>query len=592
MKLANESRQVRNDLWTMCSRSMLFWVRSFVWTYAPLIYEDKPCIPFIPYPRQEEMLKDVNNAIGKHDLVAKKSRDQGASWGFMLPMIHRWLFRQMQSFLLVSRTAEYVEKRGNPKALFSKVDFLLERLPGWMLPDGLADNSTYMHRGNPETGSVLDGEACTGDVGAGDRRNAVLLDEYSKFDLAAAYKALASTLRTTRCRLINATPEANYGAYYDVAHMEGVKVLTLHWSDHPVQREGLYRSVEGNLQLLDKEYWDLRPEKKKTYDFILDGKIRSPFYDTECAKCPVDSIIASQLDIDFLGAGNPVFNAKEVEDIRKKHVTEPWSVGDPIVNEQGEWLEYRTGSRGTLKMWTHVDNKGRIVERRHREYVIGVDVSSGTGASNSVASVWDCTTHAKVAEYANPNISEAHLAEFCCALGNWFAQDVEEKPTIIFERNGPGRAFANRLIEIGYENIYYKRNEEDPTKKISQLPGCQMDKQLKRASLLEYGRALSTGEAVDPSKEAIKEMSQFIYTRDGGIEHQGAVSAVDPSGASANHGDRVTAGALAWLVLRRFDQEDLIDEETDDIPIGSKAWRIQEHEMALADSWDDGGDEW
>ena len=80
----------------------------------------------------------------------------------------------MKSFLLVSRVQDYVDKPGNPKALFWKIDFLLNNFPPWLKPRGYreANHRRLLHIENPENGSVIDGESTTGNVSRGDRRTA------------------------------------------------------------------------------------------------------------------------------------------------------------------------------------------------------------------------------------------------------------------------------------------------------------------------------------------------------------------------------------------------------------------------------------
>lgn len=116
--LAKQDKKNAEEFWMMCSRDLLFYVNMFCWTYDPRIGTGK--LPFITYPFQDEALLDMNEAIGNHDLVIRKSRDMGASWMLLTVFEWRWHFHPGQSFLLVSRNEDYVDKPGNPKSLFGR----------------------------------------------------------------------------------------------------------------------------------------------------------------------------------------------------------------------------------------------------------------------------------------------------------------------------------------------------------------------------------------------------------------------------------------------------------------------------------------
>jgi phage terminase large subunit len=164
--------KTREALWIACSRDLLFYVNTFGWTYDPR--KKNGVLPFITYPFQDDAMLQIEECIttGK-DLVIKKSRDMGASWMLLTVFEWFWHFKDGQSFLLVSRNEDYVDKTGNPKALFWKIDFTHKHLPNWMLP---AITRTKLRLTNDDNGSTIDGESTTGDVARGDRRTAIGLD--------------------------------------------------------------------------------------------------------------------------------------------------------------------------------------------------------------------------------------------------------------------------------------------------------------------------------------------------------------------------------------------------------------------------------
>src|SRR5271157_3810228 len=100
-----------------CSKDPLFFINGFGWTFDPRC-QPFPKLPLILYPFQEEAFIELVRAINSHDLLIEKSRDMGASWICIAAIEWCWLYKALQSFLFVSRVEDYVDKPGNPKALF------------------------------------------------------------------------------------------------------------------------------------------------------------------------------------------------------------------------------------------------------------------------------------------------------------------------------------------------------------------------------------------------------------------------------------------------------------------------------------------
>lgn len=552
-------------LWDTCARDPLYYINAFGTTYDP---RRKPFakLPFITYPFQDEAILGLIAAIGDHDLLVEKSRDMGASWLCILACEYLWHFRRHQSFLFVSRTEDYVDKADNPKALFWKLDFFLDNLPTWLQPPGYDKNlhRRRLHITNPFTGSVIDGESTTGDVARGDRRTAILLDEFAAVD--QGHGVLSATRDATNCRIFNSTPQGTGNAYYKIRQTD-IRKLRLHWSAHPLKAAGLYTTDEdGKLKVLDPEGY------LEGYEPILDGKLRSPWYDGECKRAASAQEIAQELDIDYLGSGYQFFNPASIQEAVRQYARPPILVGDLEHDDTAaDPLRFTEEPKGSLRLWFLLDKDGNP-PRDHR-YVVSVDVSAGTGSSNSTIAAWDEATKEKVLEYANPFIRPEALAKQAVAIARWLG-----KALLIWESNGPGRQFGSRVVELDYGNIYYRRQEEAISKKVSDIPGWASTKEGKLVLLGEYRAAVEKGMCVNRSKEALEETLEYIFTPDGSVEHSRSRNKVDPTGAKANHGDRVMADALAWKALSEGARRPV--QETPEVPVGSLAWRQKQREEA------------
>lgn len=561
---AQEDKDFRDGIVQCCREDPIFWINGFGMTYDPRV-EPYPKIPFVLYPFQEEAILSIVRAIGDHDILIEKSRDMGASWICMAAVGWMWRFRNEQSFLFVSRVEDYVDKVGNPKALYWKLDYLLDNMPPWLQPRSYdkSKHRSKMHIMNPETGSVIDGESTTGRVARGDRRTAILLDEFAAVESGEA--VLSATRDATPCRIFNSTPEGTNNAFYSrrkkMMDQGGDHVLRLHWSTHPEKARGLYTADEdGNLSRVDFGY-----EHAPGYQFILDGKIRSPWYDNECLRAGSDQEIAQELDIDYLGSGWQFFDPNKIAAYVAKFCRPPICVGDLDYDAStGEPTEYRDDQDGNLRVWHMLDAEMKLPPEL--KVIVSADISAGTGASNSTIMGYAASTRAKVFEYANPHIRPEGLAIQAVALARW-----ANGAFMIWESNGPGRQFGAKVIELNYGNIYYRKQEEAISAKVSEIPGWASTREAKHALLSAYRNQLETHAAVNYSEISLNETLEYVFTPDGGVVHSASISKRDPSGAKANHGDRVIADALAVKGFgeRKFSPK----EKTPIIPVGSLAWR-------------------
>jgi hypothetical protein len=170
---------------------------------------------------------------------------------------------------------------------------------------------------------------------------------------------------------------------------------------------------------------------------------------------------------------------------------------------------------------------------------VGVDISAGTGASNTTAAFGNIETGEKVAEYASPNIKPEAFSKLLIAMCKYF-NDAFMVP----DGGGPGRITCDELIRLGYRNLYYRRNEEGLSKKVSDKPGVFLNPKEKAAVFGIYRRKLKDRTFIQRSSLANQECLQYIFTTGNKIEHSSALNSIDPSGAGESHGDRVVADVL------------------------------------------------
>lgn len=547
IRMAVGDRGAQRDLWAMCSRDVLFYANAFAFTYDPRRI-GKTTIPFVTYPCQDDAIRTLQKAVwGGSDIVIEKSRDMGASWITLLVFDWFWRFVEGSSFLLGSWKEDLVDKEGDPKSLFSKLDFLNDHMPMWLKP---RYKRVKLHYINLDIGSTIDGEATTPDFARGHRRTAICFDEFAS--VPNGFQMLSSTGDAADCRIFMSTPKGKGNAFYDrviLAESGEIPKIRLHWTQHPIKSIGLY------------------------YD--ADNKPRSPWYDRECKRRGDLAEIAQEIDINYHGSGFPFFDGRTLERLLEK-VAPPDQMGMLDYTDAGRPAGWHFDFNGPMRLWF----TGEPLQ--DRRYAVGADVSTGTGASPSTLSVVDLKTNHKVMEYASAMVDPCEFAKLAVAVARWFKGRSEDGALLIWEANGAGKIMGKEVIRLGYGNIYYSQEESKVTPRTTDIPGWHSTKNTKMLLLAEYRTALATGRFYNPSREALRECEYYVYTGDGGVIHSLGDASQDPSGAKDNHGDKVIADALASKMTVVNPQEDRVEAEVNP---GSFLYRQKNRAVVAAGSW-------
>jgi len=595
---AAEDEGFAKNLWEMCEEDPLFYINALVWTYNPKDNATHPKVPFITYEYQDEAIAKILTAIEKgYDVAWPKSRTMGASWMAITVFEYLWHFKADMSLLVVSRVQNLVDMKGNTDSLFWKIDFIHENQPAWLLPKRIERKLLMIE--NVDLKSVISGESTTANLGRGGRRTAILIDEFAAFGVNDGYEALKAVRDTTKCRVFNSTPQGSTNAFYEVVHKTSAEVYRMHWTKHPGYSAGLYTSEKVNgkweLRILDEEFRgvvDVRRADKalcghyiypEEYPFILDGKMRSPWYDNECARCVSPQEIAQELDIDFLGSSYQYFDAQFIGLLIQEYCMPPMLRGR-LIYEPGtlEPICFELDEKGPLVLWFNVSGSGDRLRGREffagKRFAVGSDVSHGTGASNSVSSVVDLGTGKKVARWKDPFTLPERFCDETVALAKWF-----NSATMIWDASGPtGKRFTKRLIDGKYRKIYYRREENKIRKRISKEPGYFLNPEDTSVLLGDYREKLSDRTFINPSEEGMEECLRFIVQPGGKVEHSAAANSQDPTGAREAHGDEVIADALSSRLLAIRPKE--IEQKPVKIPYMSMAWRLEQDRLMREES--------
>ncbi len=262
MDAGQRKLEARAMLWQLCQREdnpvegCIFFIENFGWTFDPR--KNPKHIPFILFDYQKEAIRDLIDSIdnGK-DLLIEKSRDMGVTWIVVYVFIWYWLFRDGVNLLAGSYKEKLVDDRTDD-SIFGKIDYAVQSMPKWILPKGFQfkKHRTKLRLVNPQNNNLIAGDTMNPDFGRGTRKTAIFFDELGSWDYAK--DGWESCGDVTACRIANSTPKGRN--FYWKLRNSGIKVLTLHWTRHPLKDQAWYdfeksrRSPEEVAQELDIDY--------------------------------------------------------------------------------------------------------------------------------------------------------------------------------------------------------------------------------------------------------------------------------------------------------------------------------------------------
>lgn len=246
------------------------WIGDWCVTYDPRRPTLK-IIPFVLFPRQKEFVQFLYECLNdKESGLVEKCRDMGASWLCCAFAAWLWIFHNGSAIGFGSRKEEYVDEKGNPKAIFPKIRQILEYLPNWMLPEGYSEfkHAPYMKIVNPINGGTITGEA--GDnIGRGGRTTMYLKDESAHYERPELVEAALGDNTDVQIDISSVNGSAN--VFYR-RRMAGeiwfpgckiakgiVRVFIMDWRDHPLKTQEWYdirrakAEREGLLHIFKQE---------------------------------------------------------------------------------------------------------------------------------------------------------------------------------------------------------------------------------------------------------------------------------------------------------------------------------------------------
>jgi len=561
-----ESAAARGLVRKMCSQDIIFDTALMVWQFNPRKKGKEAIGPFIPWDFQiDALLKEPadehdedNRGLlwcyeNNQDVVVEKSRDMGISW--LMLIMQDWLCRHHKyvKSLNISKNAEAVDDK-DPDSLFWKIRFMHQWMPDWF-KGPIVENQMFF--AFEQTKSYITGTASTSAAGVSGRASTIFIDEFPRIKEDTAVRA--GTASTSDSRFFNGTHQGTATEFFKLTQTPEIVKFVFHWSQHPDKNKGLYRwnAVQNRPDIIDKTY-----EFPERYKFDTTGKpdggpfpgLRSPWYDKKVISIGSDVEAAQELDINPSGSVSQFFQPNIIRKLALEFCRRPEWEGR--VDKQDntyrlvEMVGHQPDEPAPLKLWMRPDSMGRFPPAT---YKIACDLSQGIGKTNSCVTIFNADIGERVGEYVNPRIYPEHLAPLVIFLCKFFVAEDEQTAELIWESGGgPGATFGLKVAELGYRRIYWNTDETNPKrfrKLTADRPGWNPEKKAKKLILSAYRFALQSRDFLNLSDIAMEETLLFQLSPDGNtVYHSGSLDKRDPSGAGENHGDRVIADALAWLL--------------------------------------------
>lgn len=597
--MLEKDKELQKIFWQLLLADPRIWFSAVCWTLNPRREAGYRNIPFILRPKQEEFVLKLHNCVtNQRDFGGNKSRDEGAT-----EIITKYIALMAATcrdsyFIVGSRNKNLVDNVGDPYTLMAKIDHAYACAPTWMcLQKDVDIERKDMQLRIPRTNSVIEGETTNENFSTGRRATAIFLDEFGRVDPAIAESIEGSVHDVTGCVIYCSTHW--YGsehAFNKALRRPTTTVVSLPWYENPVKTVGLYETPEINkIVIKDIQYYrNICPEifnsikenevivysdfegmclsqsediqeKLQDITFVADGGtnlpsgffVRSPWHDFEERRRSRRDFMAN-IWMDPQGASDAVFSPRVLDRVEElfakpaKYRGEiKWFLSDydKVTNP----VFVTNSNIKNLEIWCDLIN-GKPTQLHN--YIIGCDISMGTGASNSTAAIYDTNNCELIGMLATPTMPPHIFADAVVALARWVGGSTSEAFVIWENNGGQGLNFEKRVLWNGYTRVYTGRKEDGKIRSFTNSYGWHSTRDSKDQLLGELSVALT--ESLRPGskykkitihdKNLIDELRSYVYTEGIGTCPGNVLD--QSSGARERHGDRVIAAGLCVLATR------------------------------------------
>lgn len=526
-----------------CMRDTPYALRTYLQTYDNTVSK---YVPLELFPDQISLLEDYENY---NENIALKYRQAGvttvtAGWASK-KLVFAKKERPEKILIIANKLDTSVEMANKIKAFVSQ-------WPSWTNAGFSVDKNSQKHY-KLTNGCEVKAVATSKDALRGFTPTILIFDEAAFIEADSDFwSACMASLSTGGKVIVVSTPNGYDAIYYEIydqalRNMNDFKITEMFWYRDPRYTKDLYLVKTDNIihYLLNKEEYDkdniiswgdvsfedrdyiklreIMDEGYKPCSSWFEGMVKKLKYDKRK--------VSQELECNFLGSGDNVFDSVLLEKIRENMLIEPQT--KMMGNALWIWKEPVIGHK----------------------YVMGVDVSRGDSEDFSSFQIIDFDTREQVAEYVG-KLPPDTMAEISYKWANMYSCFV-----VIDITGGMGVSTARKMQEMGYKNLYVdgvdsaNKWKYDP-KALEKIPGINFNN--KRVQIIASFEEVMRHDFKIYSARLYNEMNTFIYIS-GRPDHQ-----------KGHHDDLIMSVAMATYVAESS---------------FSNLTKVTEHTKAMLDSW-------
>jgi hypothetical protein len=510
-------------------------------------------VPLELFPDQVRLIEDYDSY---NENIALKYRQAGVSTVTAAWASKKLVFARKtkpEKVLIIAN------KQDTSVEFANKIREFTSQWPDWVGVGFSPDKNAAKHY-KLSNGCEVKAVATSKDALRGYTPTILIFDEAAFIDADGDFwAACMASLSTGGKVIVISTPNGYDPIYYEIydqalRNMNDFKITEMYWYRDPRYTKDLYLVKTKDIihyflnrdEYDDNEvridYSDTNPFQRNFEEIVSkfqEGyKPSSSWFEAMVKKLKYDKRkVAQELECNFLGSGDNVFDSNLIQNITENTIKEP--VSKMISGGFWIWKEPEIGHK----------------------YIMGVDVSRGDSEDFSTIQIYDFDDREQVAEYLG-KVPPDVLAEIAFKWGTMYSAFI-----VIDITGGMGVATSRKLQELGYKDLYVEGVEYgnkwkfDPKVK-DKIPGLNFSQ--KRVQIIaSYEEGLRHGLKVR-SNRLLNEMNTFVYIN-GRPDHM-----------KGQHDDLIMAMAMAVYVAETsFTQLSKVNEQAKSM---LESWTVETYE--------------
>jgi len=419
-----------------CMRDTPYALRSYLQTYDNTVSK---YVPLELFPDQVSLLHDYEEF---EENIALKYRQAGVTTVTAAWISKRLVFAkktQPEKILIIANKLDTSMEMAN------KIRAFVDQWPSWVGAGFAVEKNSQRHY-KLNNGSEVKAVATSKDALRGFTPTILIFDEAAFIEADGDFwAACMASLSTGGKVIVISTPNGYDPIYHDIYDqalkgMNQFKISEMFWYRDPRYTKDLYLVPTEDLvhYLLNREEYDesknislshtdpYERDYEELKHFFKQGyKPCSSWYEKMVKKLKYDKRkINQELNCEFLGSGDNVFDNKQLEEIKNDCLLDP--VSKLMGNSLWIWKEPIEGHR----------------------YIMGIDVSRGDSEDYSTIQIIDFDDREQVLEYVG-KIPPDTLAEVAYKWGMMYSAFV-----VVDITGGMGITTVRKLQELGFRNLY------------------------------------------------------------------------------------------------------------------------------------------